>query len=354
MAPVKIAVMGAGLIGKRHAAHARAQEGALLSAIIDPAPAGKAFAAEMGVTWYPAFDAVPASARPDGVIVATPNQLHVANGLELAAAGIPMLVEKPIADSVDGARKLVQAAEAAGVPLLVGHHRRHNPMIRKARETIDAGRLGRVLTLTGQFWLVKPDAYFDVDWRRQEGAGPILINLIHDIDLFRYLCGEIVGVQAQSSNAVRGNPAEETAVAILRFANGALGTVSASDTVVSPWSWELTTGENPAYPRQDQSCYQIGGTHGSLTIPALELWNHTDKRGWWEPLKRERIPFVPEDPLQAQIRHFCAVIRGEEEPLVSGREGLATLAVIEAVKQAARSGGPVEVATEPVSARASA
>ena len=62
-------------------------------------------------------------------------------------------------------------------------------------------------------------------------------------------------------------------------ANGALGTVSASDTVVSPWSWELTTGENPAYPRQDQSCYQIGGTHGALTIPALELWSHADKRG---------------------------------------------------------------------------
>ncbi|MFJ5367863.1 Gfo/Idh/MocA family protein [Bosea sp. CER48] len=354
MAPVKIAVMGAGLIGKRHAAHVRAQEGALLSAIIDPAPAGKTFAEEIGVAWYPAFGALPAGERPDGVIVATPNQLHVANGLELASAGIPMLVEKPIADSVDSARELVLAAEAAGVPLLVGHHRRHNPMIRKARETIDAGRLGRVLTLTGQFWLVKPDEYFEVEWRRQEGAGPILINLIHDIDLFRYLCGEIVGVQAQSSHAVRGNPAEETAVAILRFANGALGTVSASDTVVSPWSWELTTGENPAYPRQDQSCYQIGGTQGSLTIPALELWNHTDRRGWWEPLKRERIPFVPEDPLQAQIRHFCAVIRGEEEPLVSGREGLATLAVIEAVKQAARSGGPVEVAAEPTPARASA
>lgn len=354
MAPVKIAVMGAGLIGKRHAAHVRAQEGALLSAIIDPAPVGKIFAEELGVAWYPTFDALPASERPDGVIVATPNQLHVANGLELAAAGIPMLVEKPIADSADGARKLVLAAEAAGVPLLVGHHRRHNPMIRKARETIDAGRLGRVLTLTGQFWLVKPDEYFEVEWRRQEGAGPILINLIHDIDLFRYLCGEIVGVQAQSSHAVRGNPAEETAVAILRFANGALGTVSASDTVVSPWSWELTTGENPAYPRQDQSCYQIGGTQGSLTIPALELWNHTDKRGWWEPLKRERIPFVPEDPLQAQVRHFCAVIRGEEAPLVSGREGLATLAVIEAVKQAARSGGSVDVAAEPTPARASA
>nr|WP_047577251.1 Gfo/Idh/MocA family oxidoreductase [Methylobacterium sp. ZNC0032] len=354
MAPVKIAVMGAGLIGKRHAAHVRAEPGAVLSAIIDPDPAGKAFAAEIGVAWYPGFGALPVAEKPDGVIVATPNQLHVANGLELVAAGVPMLVEKPLADSVDSARELVHAAEAANVPLLVGHHRRHNPMIRKAREAIDAGRLGRILTLSGQFWLVKPDDYFDVGWRRQEGAGPILINLIHDIDLFRYLCGEIVGVQALSSNAVRGNPAEETAAAILRFANGALGTVSASDTVVSPWSWELTTGENPAYPRQDQSCYQIGGTHGSLTIPALELWRHSDKRGWWEPLQRERIPFVPENPLQAQVRHFCAVIRGEEAPLVSGREGLATLAVIEAVKGAARSGAPVEIAPEPAPARAGA
>lgn len=352
MAPAKIAVMGAGLIGKRHAAHVRAEPGAVLSAIIDPAPAGKAFAEEIGVAWYPGFDALPVAEKPDGVIVATPNQLHVANGLELVAAGIPMLVEKPLADSVDSARTLVRAADAADVPLLVGHHRRHNPMIRKAREAIDAGRLGRILTLNGQFWLVKPDEYFDVDWRRQEGAGPVLINLIHDIDLFRYLCGEIVGVQALVSNTVRGNPAEETAVAILRFANGALGTVSASDTVVSPWSWELTTGENPAYPRQDQSCYQIGGTHGSLTIPALELWSHPDKRGWWEPLRRERIPFVPEDPLQAQIRHFCAVIRGEEAPLVSGREGLATLAVIEAMKRAARSGAPVEIPPEPAPARA--
>lgn len=343
MSPVKIAIMGAGLIGRRHAAHVMAQPGAALSAIVDPAPAGRAFAEEIGAAWYPTFDAIPASARPDGAIIATPNQLHVENGLELVAAGVPLLVEKPIADSVAGARKLVSAAEQAKVPLLVGHHRRYNPMIRKAREVIAAGRLGRVLTLSGQFWLMKPDGYFAAEWRRQEGAGPILLNLIHDIDLFRHLCGEIVSVQAQSSRAVRGNPAEETAVALLRFANGALGTINASDTVVSPWSWELTAGENPMYPRQEQSCYQIGGTHGSLTIPQLELWSHPDKRGWEEPLRRERIPFVPEDPLQAQIRHFCAVIRGAEAPLMSGREGLAALAVIEAVKQAARSGETVEL-----------
>ena len=229
------------------------------------------------------------------------------------------------------------------VPLLVGHHRRYNPMIRKAREIINSGRLGRVLTLHGQFWLMKPDDYFDIGWHREKGAGPVFINLIHDVDLFRYLCGEVVEVQAQESNIVRGNEVEETAVVILRFASGVLATVNVSDSVVAPWSWELTSGENPAYPQQDQSCYQIGGTHGSLSIPQLELWSNPGRRSWWEPLVRERVPYTPADPLSVQISHFCDVIRGEAHPVVSGREGLNTLRVIEAVKTAAKTGSIVGI-----------
>lgn len=348
MQAVKLAVMGAGLIGRRHAAHIAAEPGMVLSAIVDPVPGSRDVAMGTGARWYPSFDALLASDRPDGVVVATPNQLHVEHGLALVAAGIPLLVEKPIADDVAGAATLVGAAEEAGIPLLVGHHRRHNPMIRKAKEIVESGRLGRILTLSGHFWLMKPDEYFEMAWRREAGAGPVLLNLIHDIDLFRYLCGDVVSVQALASNAVRGNAVEETAVVILRFASGVLATFNVSDSVVAPWSWELTTGENPAYPQQDQSCYQIGGTHGSLTVPQLELWTHPDKRGWWEPLRRERVPFVPDDPLRVQLRHFCEVIRGEAEPLVSGREGLKTLAVIEAVKRSARDGMPVVIDTDPV------
>ena len=214
-------------------------------------------------------------------------------------------------------------------------------MIRKAREIIESGRLGRVLTLHGEFWLMKPDDYFDVAWRREPGAGPVLVNLIHDVDLFRYLCGEVATVQAQESNAARGNAVEETAAILLRFASGVLGTVSVSDSVVAPWSWELTSGENPAYPQQDQACYKIGGTAGSLAIPQLEVWSNPGKRSWWEPLTRERVPYQPADPLKLQIRHFCAVIRGAATPLVSGREGLNTLKVIEAVKDSARTGALV-------------
>ena len=139
---VRLAVLGAGLIGKRHIEHVQAEPEAELMAIVDPSSTGKALAEELGVRWAPSFSALIETDRPDGIIIATPNQVHVANGLESVAAGIPALVEKPIADDVDSGQKLVEAAETAGVPLLVGHHRRHNPLIQKAKETIESGRLG--------------------------------------------------------------------------------------------------------------------------------------------------------------------------------------------------------------------
>lgn len=335
---VKLAVLGAGLIGKRHIEHVRAAPEAELMAVVDPSPTGRALAEEIGVGWAPSFSALIATDRPDGIIIATPNQIHVANGLESVAAGIPALVEKPIADDVDSARKLVEAAESAGVPLLVGHHRRHNPLIRKAKETIESGRLGRVLAVHGTCWFFKPDDYFDVAWRREKGAGPVFLNLIHDVDSLRYLCGDIFSVQAIESNSARGNAVEDTAAILLRFESGALGTITVSDAIVAPWSWELTTGENPAYPRTGEACYQIGGTHASMTIPYLDLWCNNGKRGWWEPIHQEQIRVDQADPLALQIGHLCRVIRGEEAPCVSGREGLNTLKVIAAVKQAAETG----------------
>jgi predicted dehydrogenase len=263
--------------------------------------------------------------------------------MDAIAAGLPALIEKPITDDVVSGTTLVEAAEAAAVPILVGHHRRHNPMIRRAKEIIDSGRLGRVIAVHAFCWMTKPDDYFEVSWRREKGAGPVFINLIHDMDLLRHLCGEVTGVQAFESNASRGFPVEDTAVVLLHFANGALGTVTVSDTIVSPWSWERTTGENPAHPHTDQSCYQIGGTHGSLTVPKLEVWHNRDKRSWYESIYKEHFPFEFEDPLSVQIRHFCRVIRGLEEPVVSGREALNSLKLIAAVKDAAQTGGVIYI-----------
>jgi predicted dehydrogenase len=336
--PIRIAVIGAGLIGRRHVDHVRACPEAALHSIIDPTDAARDLAAACGVPWFAEIGAMLAAGKPDAAIVATPNSLHVEHGLAAIAAGLPTLVEKPIADSVEGARRLVEAAAAADVPLLVGHHRRHNPLIARAKETLDSGRLGRIVAAHAFFWIFKPDPYFDVAWRRQPGGGPVLINLIHDIDLLRHLVGEIDAVQALQSNAVRGHPVDETTVLTFRFANGALGTANISDTIVSPWNWEHNASENREFPRTDQNFLFIGGTHGSLSLPRLDVWTNEKERSWLKPFAAARIAAHEENPLDRQILQLCRVVRGEEPPLVPGLDGLRTLEVVDAVRRAAASG----------------
>ena len=130
---------------------------------------------------------------------------------------------------------------------------------------------------------------------------------------------------------------------LLRFASGVLGTVNVCDSAVAPWSWELTSRENPAYPSTGEDCYWIGGTHGSLSLPNLALWKNPGKRSWWEPIGSTRMVFDFTDPLILQAEQFGRVVRNEEAPLVRGRDGFAALAVIEAVKQSAATGQTREV-----------
>lgn len=337
-APTRLAIAGLGLIGKRHAAAIEAVKGVELVAVADPSEAGCDAAATLGVPCYDDLDALFAAETPDGVILATPTSLHATQGLTCVAQDCPVLVEKPIATTIDEARGLVEAAEAAGVAVLVGHHRRHNPLIRQAHEIIAAGEIGEVRAVQAACWLYKPDAYFEVaPWRKQKGAGPISVNLVHDVDLLRYLVGEVVSVQAEAAPARRGYDNEDVAAAVLTFANGAIGTITVSDSIAAPWSWELTAGENPAYAETAQSFCQIGGSRGSLSLPDLTVWTHSDGPDWWAPISATTRPRAASDPLVNQIGHFAEVIAGRVEPLVSGREGLKTLAVIEAIQAAART-----------------
>jgi predicted dehydrogenase len=343
--PVRIAVAGAGVIGQAHIKRILEEPQADLAAIIDPSPAAQNQAASLGVPCFADIEGALQSAKPDGVVIATPNQLHVPNGLSAVKARVPMLLEKPVSGDVESAMQLVTAAEAAGVPILVGHHRRHSPLIQRARAIVESGRLGQITAVTGLCLFHKPDqGYFDGPsaWRSQPGAGVVLINLIHVVDDLRNICGDVVSVQAAASNAVRGFPVEDTAAMILRFASGALGTLTISDAAAAPWSWEMTSGENKAYPFTDQFCYLVAGTKGSLTVPRLDVWSH-EGDGWWTPLKSERSIVPEQDPLTIQMRHFCAVIRGETKPLLDGRGGTRTLETTLAVKTAAETGGVVRL-----------
>ncbi|MGI9372593.1 MAG: Gfo/Idh/MocA family protein, partial [Hyphomicrobiales bacterium] len=240
---------------------------------------------------------------------------------------------------------LVDTAHRANVPLLVGHHRRHNPLIQKAHELISTGEIGQVRAVHANCWFYKPDYYFDeAPWRKKKGAGPISVNLVHDVDLIRYLCGNVVSVQAHATPSLRGFENEDVSAAILHFENGAIGTVTVSDSVVAPWSWEMTARENPRYPPTSQNCYMIGGSEGSLSLPDLTVWRHSGKPDWWTPILAKALPREASDPLINQIYNFAAVINGEQDAVAPGTEGLKTLEVLEAIQRAAVSREQITIA----------
>ena len=344
MSPLSIAIVGGGHIGKRHLKVLVADSAYRTAAIADPSPAAAALAKEHGVPYFTDYERMLDEARPDGVIIAVPNALHVAVGLACIEHKIPALVEKPLADSLVEARQLVHAAKEANVALLTGHHRRHNPIMAVAAKAIQSGAVGKVTAVNAMWLSHKPADYFDIAWRREPGAGTVLINGIHDIDCLRMLCGDIDSVQAFTERGTRQLAVEDTAAAAIRFASGALGTLIVSDTVSTPWSWEWGSYENPSYPHESQNCYYITGTCGALTVPSLDLYWHEPGEGWHHPLTRKRIPYVPEDAYVAQMRNFAQVIAGEDAPVMSGEEGLRTLASTLAIAASAKTGQPVRVA----------
>lgn len=349
--PIRLVIAGLGLVGKRHADAIRQVEGVELAAIVDLTAEAKQFARERGIACFSDLAEVFAADRPDGVILSTPTLLHAEQGLACIAQKCPVLIEKPLAATVAEATQIAVAGAKANVPVLVGHHRRHNPIIQKAKEIIALGAIGQIRTVQATCWFYKPDSYFaEAPWRTQKGAGPISVNLVHDVDLIRHLCGEIVSVQAQAAPSSRGFENEEAAAAVVRFASGAVGTISVADGVVSPWSWELTAREYPVYPATSESCYMLGGTEGALSIPDLKIWRHVGAPDWWSPMSATNMPLAAADPLINQIAHFARVIGDGEAPLVSGAEGLKTMRVVGAIQEAAESGETVHITQEPEAA----
>ena len=132
----------------------------------------------------------------------------------------------------------------------------------------------------------------------------------------------------------------------LRFENGALGSFLLSDTAASPKSWEQSSQENEAYPTYaDEDAYLVMGTHGSLAVPTMWLkrYSRKENRSWFKPFQSETIPLQRTDPLAAQIEHFVAVIRGDADPLVTGRDGLQNLRVTDAILEATKTNRTVKI-----------
>jgi len=341
--PVRIGVVGAGFMGRQHIDFVRASPGAALAAIADPAVT----ITEAACPTYPSTARMLDAEQLDAVIIANPNALHVDTAVECLEAGVAVLLEKPVAVSYVQSRRLVDAVERLNGRLLVGHHRRHHPAVARARAAIGDGELGQVVAVTALWSARKEPEYFtDTPWHSQPGAGVTLINAVHDLDLLRHLCGEVAEVQAMQSSHARGLEVEDTISLTLRFENGALGSLLASDAGVSPWGWDQATEETPAFPfLPDEVAYRIVGTRAALSVPNLARYGYDASAppDWHSPLSRTYLPVTPRASFPAQLDHFLEVARGTTAPLVSADDASRTLALVEAAALAARSGRTVDV-----------
>lgn len=340
MADLKVAVVGAGIIGRTHIETLARTEGVALACVIDPAlDAAEAF----GVPVRGAIDAARHD-RIDAVIIAAPNDLHRPLTLAALEIGLPVLLEKPVANDIADGRALIRASAEADVPVLVGHHRRHNGIIHAAKARIDAGELGDLVVANVLSTLTKPASYFDVAWRREpRSGGPLSINLIHEIDLLRHFWGEISEVRALVSNAGRGAAVEDSAGVILAFERGGIATLALTDMGAGPWAWDVTSGENPGrFPTNGVDAHFYSCTRAALSLPSLTVWQHPGRPDWTQKMHASPLPFEERDPYVAQLEHFAQVVRGKTDPLVTLTDGVANMAVIDAIKQAGATAAPVQ------------
>lgn len=336
------------MIGRKHASLIANNPETRLSAIVAPEHIHNIeYAASMNVPWYPSVEAALRAQKIDAAIISSPNAFHFSQALDCIQRGIPSLVEKPLTDNLLQAEELVQAAEHAGTKVLVGHHRTYSPLLSVARDFLMSEQFGKAVTLQGSAQFYKPDDYYVAgSWRTKIGGGPILINLIHEIGIMRYLYGEIASVTACISRARRSFEVEDSAAITLAFDSGAIGTFILSDTSASSKSWEMTAGENPVYPHySDQNCYHFGGTMGSLDFPSMRYRTYFGGhvQSWWQPFVESRLAFTRHDPLDLQLKHFVDVIHDRASPMVTARDGYLNMVVLEAIREAANSGREVRI-----------
>ena len=251
--------MGAGLIGARHVERVLAHPKATLVGVVDP----QVTPAE-DIAHFSAIDDV--DCPVDGVIIATPTALHAAHGAQAAKQGWHILMEKPVTQTPAEAEQLAKAVTTANIACLVGHHRRYHPAVQRLRKMVRGGDIGTPITSTLIWAMRKPDSYFDTNWRQTDGS-PVMINLVHDIDLLRFVLGEVREITALGSNHIRAANRTESGGAVLRFDSGAIATISFADTAPSPWGLRRAWAKTPTSAQRAKTCGGSRAPRGALPSP---------------------------------------------------------------------------------------
>ncbi|MEM7472714.1 MAG: Gfo/Idh/MocA family oxidoreductase [Pseudomonadota bacterium] len=314
---MRLLIAGLGLIGKRHLRHALALPEIEVVGVVDPV------AEQTDVAQFASLEEVDVAA--DAVVIATPSHLHAEHAEAAASRGWHMLIEKPVAHSLEAADQIIAAGAQADVQILVGHHRRHHAAVSALKAVLESGEIGAPVLASLIWAMKKPDAYFDQNWRSGADGSPVMINLVHEVDLLRYLFGDVLSVQGRGSAAQRGVAERvESGAAILGFQGGMTATLAFADTTPSPFGFEAGTGENPNIAKTGQDYLHITGTKGAVSFPSLTVW--TGAADWSQEPVARRAQVRENTPLIDQLLHLRAICAGAK-PLVDGSEGRKSLAV---------------------------
>ena len=341
---MRIGILGAGNISDTHARAAVSIPGVEVVAVYGQNHDKAArLAQQYGARAFDTFDAFLDHRPMDVVAIGTPSALHSDEGIAAVRRGLHVLVEKPIDVTIARSDALIDAADRAGVKLGVFFQDRLKPDVVRLKALIDAGTLGSPVIASGRVpWYRPPDYYGQSRWRGRralDGGGALINQAIHTLDLMLHLWGPIASVHARAATRLHQIEVEDTLVATMTFASGALGL------------FEATTAVYPGYPRR----IELTGSNGTAivnhdSLVALDLKTKTPgtdiEKHELDPAAAQNAasPTVSDaTPHRRILEDFIAAIRDNRTPVCDGREGRRSVAVVEALYASAREERPVKI-----------
>ena len=341
---IHVGLIGAGNISDTHARALSEIPGAALAAVFAPTRAhAEQLAARHEAAAYDALGQLLDHRPLDVVIVGSPSGLHADHGIAAAKRGLHVLVEKPIDVTSARADALIAETASAGVTLGVIFQDRLKPDIVHLKALLDAGELGTPILATASVKWYRPPSYYAASrWRGTralDGGGALMNQGVHTVDLLVWLLGPVRRVVGKVATQVHAIEVEDTAVAVLEFANGALGTI------------EATTAAYPGYPRR----LELTGSNGTAVLEgdslvALDLRDDSGlSRRSPVPISRAKAenaasPVVSDvSPHRAVIEDFIRALQHGTRPCCDGADGRRSVELIEAIYRASQTGIPVEI-----------
>ncbi len=357
-APLRFGIIGCGGIGPTHAGAINQIEGARLVAVADTVrERAEKVAAKYGAARvYSDHRALLDDPEIDAVCVCTPSGTHADIAIDALQAGRHVVVEKPMDVSVEACDRLIAAEDASGKVLTVISQHRFDPATLLVKQAVEQGRLGDILLADASVKWYRTQAYYDSgDWRgtwAMDGGGALMNQGVHTVDVLQWLAGGVASVFAHIRTAAHERiEVEDVAVAVLTFASGAVGTLTATTAAYEgfPVRIDLFGSDGTAILEGDRLktlTFKNGESYESEESAAHAL---SVARGGTASVRDEAAdrPAVADpgavwgDAHRAQIEDFLRAIRTGARPLIDGRAARKPVEIITAAYRSARTGHPV-------------